>query len=88
MNLFISILFSFLFGNRPFLAHKNAVTGSNIHFLALGHGFETCLMTDYVSYLLSGRTDLPASERPNTATFGNNLRNRGDQYMRLVCSGV
>jgi hypothetical protein len=59
MNLFISISLSIHCGDRPFLAHKSAVTGSYMHFLALGHGFEMCLMTDYVSYLLSGRKGLP-----------------------------
>jgi len=63
MKRFISILSSLLFGDRPFLTHKNAATGSNMRFLALGHGFEMRLMTDYVSYLLSGRTDLPACLR-------------------------
>jgi hypothetical protein len=63
MNLFISILLSLLLGDRSLLTHKNAVTGSNKHFLALGHGSEMCLMTDYVSYLLSGRTGLPACLR-------------------------
>ena len=46
MYTFISISFYLRHGDRSFLTHKNAATGNNTHFLALGHGFEMCLMTD------------------------------------------
>ena len=85
---FISIPFSLLFGDRSFLAHRNTATRNKIHFLPFGHGFEMCLMTDYISYLLSGRTGLPASERPNNAAFRKCSRNRGGWYVGVVCSRV
>jgi len=79
MCLVISISFSLLFGERSVLPHKNAAKGSNIHFLPLGHGFEMCLTTDYISYLLSGRRVLPAClpQRGQTPTLSENVQGTG-----------